>query len=195
MRGQAEQICYTDGDLESTGAVLSSLYQTGASIAHFDNIDDCLKAIRDEGCRLLVSNVPRPEEEGLELLARVRRLAPSLPVIMLVGRGQIRTAVLAMRAGATDCLERPPRGHELRSILETALRDAPLGRKPTPLSDTERTVLQLVLEGRTSREIATRLQRSRRTVEVHRRHICDKLGAEGTVDLMRKALTAGLLHL
>ncbi len=55
----------------------------------------------------------------------------------------------------------------------------------------EAQVLQLILAGRTSFDIATELHRSKRTVDVHRKNIMRKLQATGLVDLIRRALEMG----
>jgi FixJ family two-component response regulator len=190
----SSRIFYADGDLKSTDHVQAALYRIGVQLTHFDRIEDCLASLGKSGCRLLVCNLPRPEVEGLELLARIRHIAPSLPVIMLVDRGQIRTAVRAMKAGAAHCLERPPRIQELRLAVEAILDQTTVGSPPRPLTEVEAAVLRLILDGHTNREIAATLARSQRTVEVHRRHIHNKLGAEGPADLVRKAAAAGLFQ-
>ncbi|HNY80270.1 MAG: LuxR C-terminal-related transcriptional regulator [Sedimentisphaerales bacterium] len=62
------------------------------------------------------------------------------------------------------------------------------------MSPAEQQVLDLVLQGCTNQEIALRLRRAARTVEVHRSHILHKLDAESTVNLVRKCLRLGLLQ-
>jgi two-component system response regulator FixJ len=187
-------IFYANGDLTSKDVVRASLGRAGAPVAYFADTDECLRSIRDGGCRLLVTNVPEPAVEGLELLTGVRRIAPWLPVIMLVGPGRIDTAVQAMKAGATDCLERPPHESQLLSAVDRALRQTG-GREPSkPLTEVEQAVLHLVLQGMTNGEIAAELHRSRRTVEVHRANIMTKLGAHHIVDLVRNAALAGLVN-
>jgi FixJ family two-component response regulator len=194
MNHGRHNIFYANGDLRSTDAVQATLDRTGEPIAYFSRTDECLRSIRDGGCRLLVTNVPDPGGEGLELLTRARRIAPWLPIIMLVEPGRIDTAVEAMKAGATDCIERPPAESRLRSAVEQALRRVERRAPSKPLTEAEQSVLHLVLEGKTNGEIAAELHRSRRTVEVHRANIMTKLGARHIVDLVRNAALAGLLE-
>ena len=59
--------------------------------------------------------------------------------------------------------------------------------KETPLSKAEKNILQLILQGRTNKEIANILCRSVRTVEVHRSHIMHKLDVYSIVDLVKRA--------
>ncbi len=193
MNRGSDGIFYADGDLASTKVVRAALDRAEVPVTHFDRTSDCLTCIRHEGCQVLVTNVPKPEDEGLELLRQVKRIAPWLPIIMLVEPGRIDTAVEAMKAGATDCLERPPQTSQLLSAVNRALRHA-CDRTPTkPLTEAEQAVLHLVLQGKTNGEIAAELHRSRRTVEVHRANIMTKLGADHIVDLVRNAAMAGLI--
>jgi two-component system, LuxR family, response regulator TtrR len=104
--------------------------------------------------------------------------------------------VRAIRAGATDCLEKPvDTGRFLRAVgsLLRATDAAPPGAEPL-LTKTEATVLRLVLQGETSQEIAETLHRSRRTIEVHRRNIMRKLQVSDLADMVKKAARQGYLR-
>ncbi len=192
---RAKNIFYVDGDAKSTAAVRAILHQTGASVTQFKGISDCLASIHRGNCHLLISNAPQPAVEGIELLAQTTRTAPWLPVIVLVDRGQIRTAVRVIKAGAMDCIERPPQPHQLCSAIDAVLRRSAGAPEPRPLTEVEISVLRHILTGHTNRQVAAILQRSQRTIEVHRSDIMRKLRADGMVDLMRRAVAGGLLKL
>lgn len=185
-------IFYANGDVTSTDTVWGVLSRVGASIACFSVGEECLTSICSTGCRLLVANVSEPANEGLDLLAKAKRIAPWLPVIMLVEPGRIDTAVQAMKAGAIDCIERPPLMARLLAAVEQALRSTATHLPLKPLTEVEESVLHLILQGKTNGQIAAALHRSRRTVEVHRSDIMKKLGARHIVDLVRNATLAGL---
>ncbi len=193
MNHGRHHIFYANGDLTSTDAVQATLDRTGAPVAYFADTQSCLRSIQQRGCQLLVSNVPDPATEGLELLTSVRHIAPWLPIIMLVEPGRVDIAVAAMKAGATDCMERPPAEARLLAAVHRALRCIDHRAPSKPLTEAEQSVLHLVLEGLTNGEIAAELHRSRRTVEVHRANIMTKLGARHIVDLVRNAALAGLM--
>lgn len=189
------QIFYANGDRASTDVVQAALDQVDASVTCFSDSDECLTSIRRGRCRLLITNVAEPADEGVALLAKVKHTAPWIPVIMLVETGRIDTAVRVMKAGATDCIERPPQTNRFLSAVKQALH-GPLDRLPSkPLTEVEQNVLQLILDGKTNGQIATALHRSRRTVEVHRADVMRKLGARHIVDLVRNAALAGLVHM
>jgi FixJ family two-component response regulator len=188
-------IFYANGDCTSTDVVQAALGRVDASVICFGDCDACLTSIRSGSCRLLVTNVPEPAEKGIALLTNVKRTAPWVPVIMLVERGRIDIAVRAMKAGATDCIERPPQTDRLLTAVNRALRNPIAELRSKPLTDIEQNVLQLIMEGKTNGQVATALHRSRRTVEVHRADIMRKLGARHIVDLVRNAALAGLVHM
>ena len=94
-----------------------------------------------------------------------------------------------------DCLEKPVEPERLLSLAETMLQQRQLayrnGREA--LTKTEARVLRLILAGNTNFQIARRLHRSRRTVEVHRSNIMRKLGVSSASELVRKAFGVGLI--
>jgi FixJ family two-component response regulator len=151
--------------------------------------------MRSERCHLVISNAERPALEGIRLLVEARQMAPWVPVMILVDPGDVPTAVRAMKAGAADCLERPPKVKQLLIAIEHA---SEISRRPrlapdAVLSAAEHRVLDLILEGLKNWEVARELNRSTRTVEVHRRHIMRKLGAQSAYDLVKMSLQTGLL--
>jgi FixJ family two-component response regulator len=196
MAHGAKTVFYADGEQTSTRCVHEAIRQLGARIIHFDVPLDCVASLKTEECDLLISNSAEPGVEGMELLTETRRVAPEAPVILLVDHGDIQTAVRAMKAGAADCLERPPEIRHLLLTFDTILHrsadDSPLLR--SPLSRAEVQVLHLVLQGHTNSEMGQMLHRSRRTIEVHRSNIMRKLRANDIVELVKTCARAGLLQ-
>jgi RNA polymerase sigma factor (sigma-70 family) len=116
-------------------------------------------------------------------------------------------AVRAMKAGAADFIEKPYNDQVLIDAVHRALaasRAPANGAAPAAadraaieariatLSPREREVMQLVVEGRPNKVIATRLGLSTRTVEVHRAKVMEKMEARSLAELVRMALAAGL---
>ena len=196
LRRSLMQVFYADGEKRSTGTVRAILGRFNVQVTPFDSAAACLNGLRDRRCHLLISNARQPGIEGMELLLGARRTAPLVPVLLLVDHGDIEVAVRAMKAGATDCLERPPETGPLVSTIDAVLKES--ARNPVlprrPLSEVEQQVLGLMLQGCTTKEMALQLHRSRRTIEVHRSHIMEKLDADGMVDLVKKCARLGLLR-
>ncbi|MDI6451782.1 response regulator transcription factor [Anaerobaca lacustris] len=196
VRCSLTQVFYADGEKRSTGIVRAILGRLDVRVTPFRSAAECLNGLRDRRCHLLISNARRPGIEGLELLLGARRIKPSVPVVVLVDHGDIEVAVRMMKAGAADCLERPPESRLLVSAIDAALwetvRHDSLPKRP--LSEVEQQVLDLMLQGCTTSEMALQLHRSCRTIEVHRSHIMWKLDADGIVDLVKKCARLGLLR-
>ena len=144
----------------------------------------------------LVLDVRMPGTSGLVLFERLaeRGLLAAMPVIFLTGHGDVPTAVSAVKRGAFDFVEKPFSNNALVDRVERALEDSActLARQRsidrtqrllTELTDRERDVMNLVIEGRPNKLIADALNISVRTVEVHRARVFDKMGVKSAVEL------------
>lgn len=149
-----------------------------------------LRGLDPGECELLIVDLDGQAGAQLELLTQCRRLHPYLPALVLVGRGDTPAAVAAMKAGATDCLEKPLTPVRLWSAVTTVLGNGPSSRPQVcqALTKAEIRVLHLLLAGKTNVQIAEQFHRSRRTVEAHRRNIMRKLGAAHICDLVKQAV-------
>ena len=151
------------------------------------------------GC--LVADVRMPGIGGLELIERLGAMQSSLPVIILTGYGDVAMAVKAMKSGAFDFLEKPVQMDELLRCIERALKFAGehqdlsadrniAASKIESLTARQHQILELVLAGTSSKNIAADLQISQRTVDNHRAAIMRKLGAKSLSAMIRIALAA-----
>ncbi len=137
-----------------------------------------------------------PGTSGLVLFERLaeRALLALLPVIFLTGHGDVPTAVAAVKRGAFDFVEKPFSNNALVDRIEEALtqsaqallqrrqRDA-VAHALGELTDREREVMTLVIEGRPNKLIADALSISVRTVEVHRARVFEKMNVKSAVEL------------
>jgi two-component system response regulator DctR len=145
-------------------------------------------------CVLL--DIRMPGMSGSALHEELLRRGIRVPVIFITGHGDIPMAVNAMRKGAFDFIEKPFDDEQLLSQVlaaleayesaepEKAAAAAPLGL----LSSRQREVLQRVLDGKPSRQIAEELAISVKTVEFHRARIMQKLGVKTAAELFRRCL-------
>jgi two-component system CheB/CheR fusion protein len=138
---------------------------------------------------------------GLALLERLKSEKAQLPAIMITGYGDVSTAVRAMKAGAVDFIEKPVDPDELIASIDNALdRTQDSGKRSAfqasaakciaDLTSREHEVMDLVLAGRPSKNIAFDLSISQRTVENHRASIMKKTGSKSIPALIRLALAA-----
>ncbi len=149
---------------------------------------------RSPSCVLL--DVRMPGTSGLVLFERLveRGLLSVLPVIFLTGHGDVPTAVAAVKRGAFDFVEKPFADNTLVDRIEQALAQSAAAilklregqtvlRKLAELTDRERDVMRLVVEGRPNKLIADELDISVRTVEVHRARVFEKMDVRSAVEL------------
>lgn len=190
------RVVFVDDEPRVCYAVSKTLERVGIGVQCFCHAKDCLAHLACGRCDLLITDMRMPEMSGLELLQEVKHQLPWLPVVIVTGYGDVPAAVRAMKAGAADFIEKPlDRDRFLRTVQgllnqsggHTALEQCALTR-------TEMKVLYLILDGKNSREIATVLHRSPRTIEVHRGHLMQKMGATSVIELLRRAVDLGLIQ-
>ena len=152
----------------------------------------------------MLADARMPGIGGLELIERLNKMPAPLPVIMITAYGDVATAVKAMKAGAFDFLQKPANPKELLDCIERALNYSPehpehssirqtATAKVESLTGRQRQILQLVLAGHPSKNIAADLRISQRTVDNHRAAIMRKTKAKSLSALIRIALAAGWL--
>ena len=145
------------------------------------------------GC--LVLDVRMPEMSGIELQKMLVDAGVRLPVIMMSGHADVPMAVTAMSQGAFTFLQKPFRMPELTSAIEQAvqqsLAEQELHQQQTEvltrlksLTSKEREVLDLLLEGRSNKEIASHLSISLRAVEDRRARLMKRMEAASIVELV-----------
>jgi two-component system, LuxR family, response regulator FixJ len=192
--------------LDDDDAVLRSLQRLLSSAnfepVTFDRPGPFLEAARTfkTGCVLL--DVCLPGMSGLDVQTQLLKIRSDLAVIVMTGRGDVQTAVRAMKAGASDFLEKPYSDHALLGSIETAFsretrfdRDREIGdavRRIAALSPREREVLDQLVSGRPNKLIASHLGISVRTVEVHRARMMERLGVRQLAEAIRVGVLARL---
>lgn len=146
------------------------------------------------GCLVLDLHMPGPD--GLALFESLRRRGVDLPTVFLTGRGDIPSSVRALKAGAADFLTKPVNSEVLLEAVRSALAaHAPrqalrLDRERVAqayalFTRREQLVLQRVLQGALTKQIAWELQISERTVKTCRASIMRKMGARSLPELVR----------
>jgi FixJ family two-component response regulator len=164
--------------------------ETYASAAQFLAVYDPRRA----GC--LVLDIRLRGESGLDRQDALRSRNEMRPIIILTGYGVGPAAVRAFKGGAVDFLRKPvppkkllAQVHEAidvdRRARETAAQQGAVTDHIAHLTPRERQVMDLLAVGNSSKEIATALGLSVRTVEGHRRNVLRKMGVESAVQLAR----------
>jgi two-component system, chemotaxis family, CheB/CheR fusion protein len=194
-------IFVVDDDAALCSTMLQLLELDGRAVETFPSSEAFLETYRptQQGC--LVVDAHMQGMGGLALLERLKREGSQLPAIMITGYGDVSTAVRAMRAGAVDFIEKPIKADELLASIDGALaRTQDSGKRSAwhaaaakciaDLTPREHEVMDLVLAGHPSKNIAADLGISQRTVENHRASIMKKTGSKSIPALIRTVLAA-----
>jgi RNA polymerase sigma factor (sigma-70 family) len=145
------------------------------------------------GC--LILDVRMPGMSGLELQDQLVTEGSKLPIIMITAFGEVSLAVRAMRAGAVDFVEKPFSRQELLDRVHAAIEAsaaqqqknqsrAEIAQRLGRLTDRERQVMDLMVAGHQTKEIATELGISPKTVDNHRSRVFEKTEADGVAELV-----------
>jgi two-component system CheB/CheR fusion protein len=194
-------IFVVDDDRSLREALRDLLEADGRMVEVFDSCEAFLDVHRPgrQGCLLIDARLPGMG--GVELLQRLKGERHRLPAIMITGHGDVPMAVQAMKAGAADFIEKPVGYGELLASIERALEQAGDVAKASAWKETatnslagltvrQRQVMDLVLAGHPSKNIAADLGLSQRTVENHRAAVMKKTGSRSIPALIRLALAA-----
>jgi FixJ family two-component response regulator len=158
--------------------------------------------LSEAACVILDNQLPGLS--GMELLKRLANTASNAAVIIITGYGDVPTAVSAMKVGAFHFVEKPLDAAALLITVEEALARADKDRdlqaemqefrkRCALLTQREREVMTLLVEGMTTKLIAHHLGISARTTEHHRAAVMEKMQARTISHLVRMALTLGVL--
>ena len=145
----------------------------------------------------ILLDVRMPGISGLSVLDTLRAQGVDQPIVMLTGHGTVEMCRRAFKAGAAEFLEKPVNDELLIETLQNAVRqhvksrqrhqaDRTARERYAQLSEREREVLGLIIEGLTNKEIGRALTLSPRTVETHRANLFAKLEAESLAQLIRR---------
>ena len=174
---------------------------SGRSVEGFASAEAFLAAYPGgvDGCLLVDAHLPGMS--GVELLAELRHRGDRLPTILITGDGDIGLAVAAMRTGACDFIEKPVGQAELLASVARAIDEShdlcqvaaahdTAAALVAGLTSRQRQIMDMVLAGQPSKNIAADLGISQRTVENHRAAIMHRMNARSLPELARMALVA-----
>jgi len=204
---QPEPLVYVIDDDDAVRQSLEFLLRTAkVNVQGFDSAKAFLEILPQVKSGCIVTDIRMPEITGIDLLRRVKELDLDIPVIVITGHGDIALAVEAMKVGAVDFLEKPFDDDMILSSVRAALnKDADsaqqkaertqINDKLAALSNREHQVLEGLVAGKPNKIIAYDLGISPRTVEIYRANLMTKMGANSLSDLVRMAMTAGILDI
>lgn len=146
-----------------------------------------------QGC--IIMDVRLPGMSGLELLEQLKTQRSNIPVIIITGYGDIQMAVRAMKAGAVDFILKPFNDQCLLETVQKCISKTVstnsidlIQERINILSDRERQIINLILDGKLNKQIAYELSISISTVEAHRANIMHKMQAKNVAQLIKMYL-------
>jgi two-component system response regulator FixJ len=185
------------GVRKSLRALLES---AGLAVETYASGEEFLAAYDPERPGCLVLDVRLRHGSGLDVQDELRRRKTTLPIIVLTGHGDVSSSVRALKAGALDFLQKPAPPKVLLERIRAAIETDRQARAVTAeravvmqrlahLTPREREVAELLIAGKTSKEIAVAMNVSVRTVEGHRRMVFSKMNVSSATQLVRTVLS------
>lgn len=207
-------------DHKMVSEVLSALLEREPDmeiVAIADNGRDAIARAREVKPDIIVMDVSMPELNGLEACRRIMAEAPESRVIVLSMHAEREYVVQAIKAGAKGYVQKMSAFKTLvgaiRSVREETgfldpiitgivlkdhiahLNEPNIPHGQSPLSSREREILQQVSEGKSTKEVASALDISPKTIDAHRRQIMKKLRLTNLAELTRYAIREGISSL
>ncbi|MEY4642898.1 MAG: hypothetical protein RLZZ227_2892 [Pseudomonadota bacterium] len=196
MKPPQQNVYIIDDDeavLDSLGTYLDAV---GFITKTWSDPRSFLDAYRHEWCGCLLLDIHMPTLSGLGLQQELVAVGSTLPIIFMTGRGDVSTAVQAMKAGAFEFIEKPFAHEALREHIQRAFavdvqRREALGQQQqirerlNTLTPRESEVLDYVLNGKATKVIAIELSLSQRTVEIYRANIMQKMQSKSVAQLVK----------
>jgi FixJ family two-component response regulator len=206
MKEHPATVFIVDDDEAVRGSLKLLLKTLGLPAQAYASAQEFLADFDPQHSGCLVLDIRMPGMSGLELQEELNTRGAMLPIIFITGHGDVPMAVEAMQHGAMDFLQKPFRDQDLLDRINRALEKDRVGRellgnreriqaRIVELTPREREVLTLVTQGKANKVIAADLQLSQRTVEIHRAHVMEKMGANSLAHLVRMVVDAGQAEL
>jgi len=204
MNNLTTTVFIVDDDSAIRDSLSLMIEQENLAVQAFESAETFLAAYKP-GCRgCAIIDIRMPGMGGMELYEELLERNILLPVIFLTGHGDIPMSVQAIKAGAVDFLTKPVTREKLMTCVQTAIQKSEMALSENAnhleslsrlgdLTDRERDVLLLAVQGHPNKYIARQLGISHRTVEIHKSKIMHKTGAINLLDLARIVHESGLV--
>lgn len=187
-----------DDDPAIRDSLTLMVVQEGFTVNTFENAEAFLENIQAERFGCAIVDIRMTGMDGMQLQEALSKRNLHLPIIFLTGHGDIPMSVRAIKAGAIDFLTKPVTREKLMMSIRYALVESDkilyeqVSQKNAQshlaeLTERERDVMALAIQGHSNKEIARQLGISHRTVEIHKSKIMHKTGAINLLDLARIA--------
>jgi FixJ family two-component response regulator len=183
-----------DDDADVRLSIQRLLKTVGLRAELFATAQDFLRRNIPDGPSCLVLDVRLPEVGGLEVQHKLAAAGINIPIIFVTAHGDIPMSVKAMKSGAVEFLTKPFRDQDLLDAIQQALKRDQLARRQQSeiaelherhksLTAREREVMELMVSGMQTKQIASALGTSEVTAAVHRGNVMRKMHASSPAEL------------
>jgi FixJ family two-component response regulator len=183
-----------DDDADVRLSIQRLLKTVGLRAELFATAQDFLRRNVPDGPSCLVLDVRLPEVGGLEVQHKLAEAGINIPIIFVTAHGDIPMSVKAMKSGAVEFLPKPFRDQDLLDAIQQALKRDQLARRQQSeiaelherhksLTAREREVMELMVSGMQTKQIATAIGTSEVTAAVHRGNVMRKMHASSPAEL------------
>jgi len=199
MKEKPATVFIVDDDFGVRSSIRMLLKSIGIAATPLGSAQEFLAAFdaAQPGC--LVLDIRMPTMSGMELQQQLNLRGATIPVIFITGHGDVPMAVEAMQHGAFDFLQKPFRDQDLIDRVQKALvrdqetraglqKHEQIRQRLESLTPRETEVLQLLTQGKQNKVMAGELGLSQRTIEIHRAHVMEKMGAASVAQLVRMVI-------
>jgi FixJ family two-component response regulator len=192
---QQQTVYIVDDDAAVCDSIQELVESVGLRAQCFGSGQAFLDSFKQEAGGCLVIDVRMAGMSGLVLQEKLNELDAGVPVIIITGHGDVPMAVRALQAGAVDFIQKPYRDQLLLDSINKALAADAVARRSSAGSDDlvkqlatltkrEREILDMLVDGQRSKDIARALDISHRTVEAHRQNTLRKMGVSSVKELI-----------
>lgn len=196
-RGPAVHV--VDDDAQSRGSLETLMKSINLPVRAFASAGGFLRSLRAEWRGCVVVDVRMPGMNGMELQQELKRRGVTMPLIFVTAYVETAMVVDAMKAGAFYFFEKPCSPQALLDQVQAALEvervagqsrsaEQELNARLDSLSPREREIMDRMVDGATTKEIAYDLKIGETTVDYHRRHVFEKMAVDNVVKLVKRVV-------
>lgn len=196
----AELVLIADDDSDLLNFLVDIVKNAGFRVNAATSGQQAVELFWEEQADVVLLDFNMPDITGIQALAEIKEMRPSVPVFIMSGKGDIPIAVSAIKQGACDFIIKPMDFNALIATLKNAMpaasedTEAYDKNEPETLTERQKDILALTSAGHNSRTIANLLNISYRTVETHRERAMKKLNLRNRSEMISFALNNDILR-
>ena len=179
------------------------LVRRGYAVLAFESAEAFLPVLGPDASGCIVCDVRLKGQSGFDLQQKLAELKCELPLVLITGHGDIEMAVTAVKRGAFDFIEKPFEDTRLYASVSQAMSAgrevqtrkkelAAVASRVAELTERQRQVMELLVDGQSNKTIAKQLGISPRTVETYRAFVMAKTGASSLAELVAISMRLGI---